>query len=54
MGMKVEPLFKTALEAARKDPETYALSALVDAIRLGQPRERNVAIDVLQERLGLQ
>ncbi|QEU01942.1 hypothetical protein [Pseudomonas oryzihabitans] len=54
MGMKVEPLFKTAVEAARKDPEMYALLALVDAIRLGQPRERNVAIDVLQERLGLQ
>ena len=51
MGMKVEPLFKTAADAARKDPEMYALLALVDAIRLGQPRERNLAAELLQDRL---
>jgi hypothetical protein len=51
MGMKVEPLFKTAPGAARRDPEMYALLALVDAIRLGQPRESNLAAKNLQERL---
>lgn len=51
MGMKVEPLFKTAADAARRDPEMYALLALVDAIRLGQPRERNLAAQLLQDRL---
>ena len=51
MGMKVEPLFKTAPDAARRDPEMYALLALVDAIRLGQPRESNLAAKNLQERL---
>ncbi|XXE08842.1 hypothetical protein J3P84_00605 [Pseudomonas sp. Z1-29] len=51
MGMKVEPLFKTAPDAARRDPEMYALLALVDAVRLGQPRESNLAAKNLQERL---
>ncbi|OLS59538.1 hypothetical protein PSEMO_55050 [Pseudomonas putida] len=51
MGMKVEPLFRTAADAARKDPEMYALLALIDAIRLGQPRERNLAAQLLRERL---
>jgi hypothetical protein len=53
MGTKIEPLFKSAADAARKDPEMYALLALVDTIRLGQPRERNLAIALLQERLEL-
>ncbi|MFC8753312.1 hypothetical protein [Pseudomonas oryzihabitans] len=53
MGMKVEPLFKTAVLAARKDPEMYALLALVDSIRVGQPRERNLAIELLRERLEM-
>lgn len=51
MGLTVEPLFKTAVVAARKDPEMYALLALVDAIRLGQPRERNLAVEHLSKRL---
>lgn len=53
MGMKIEPLFKTAADAARRDPEMYALLALVDAIRVGQPRERNLAAELLQDRLEL-
>lgn len=51
MGMKVDPLFKTAPDAARKDPEMYALLALIDAIRLGQPRESELAASILHERL---
>jgi len=50
-GQAVEPLFKTATYAVRRDAELYALLALVDAIRLGQPRERNMAIELLQHRL---
>jgi len=52
-GQEVEPLFKTTTYAVRKDAELYALLALVDAIRLGQPRERNLAIDKLQQRLEM-
>ncbi len=50
-GQAVEPLFKTAPYAARKDPEMYALLALVDAIRLGQPRESQLAADLLRKHL---
>ena len=49
----VEPLFKSAVHAVRNDPEMYALLALVDAIRLGQPREANLAANLLKERLGI-
>lgn len=52
-GQAVEPLFKTVTYAVRRDPELYALLALVDAIRIGQPRERNLAIDLLSKHLGV-
>ena len=52
-GQSIEPLFKSATFAIKQDPEMYALLALVDAIRVGQPREANLAIEMLKERLGL-
>ncbi|TVP61270.1 MAG: hypothetical protein EA349_00470 [Halomonadaceae bacterium] len=50
-GLEVEPLFKTVGYAVRKDPELYALLALVDAIRIGNPREANLAADLLKKQL---
>ncbi|MCW7553947.1 hypothetical protein NX722_15215 [Endozoicomonas gorgoniicola] len=52
-GQGIEPLFKSATYAIRKDPALYVLLALVDAIRMGQPRERNLAIHRLENYLGL-
>lgn len=52
-GMEVEPLFKSATYAVKKDPEMYALLALVDAIRIGLPRERNLAAEMLKQHLEL-
>lgn len=52
-GQAVEPLFKSANYAVRQEPELYALLALVDAIRVGQSRERNIAIKLLGEHLAL-
>ncbi len=52
-GQAVEPLFKSAARAVRDDLEMYALLALVDAIRLGLPREANLAADLLKKRLGV-
>jgi len=52
-GQTVEPLFKSVTYAIRRDAELYALLALVDAVRIGQPRERNLATDLLAERLGV-
>lgn len=50
-GHAVEPLDELAPEAARRDPEFYELLALVDAIRIGRARERNLAIQELKQRL---
>lgn len=50
MGQSVEPLFKSVPEAAAKDERLYAYLALVDAIRLGNQREANLAANLLQER----
>ena len=49
MGRSVVPLFKSVGYAIQNDRELYALLALVDAIRLGQPRERNLAIKMLKQ-----
>lgn len=53
MGMRVEPLFKSAVDAARRDPQMYSMLALIDAIRLGQPCERNLAVQLLRDHLEL-
>lgn len=52
MGQSVEPLFKSVPEAAEKDERLYAYLALIDAVRLGNQREANLAADLLAERLG--
>jgi len=52
-GQAVEPIFKSAVYAALKDAEMYAFLALVDAIRIGQPREANLAGGLLKKRLAI-
>ena len=51
-GETLEPLYRCVPKAARNDPELHALLALVDAIRIGRARERELAIKELKERLG--
>ncbi|MCK5893413.1 MAG: MarR family transcriptional regulator [Endozoicomonadaceae bacterium] len=53
-GQSVEPLFKSVTYAVRRDPEMYALLALIDSIRLGQPREAGLAIDQLKQHFELE
>ena len=50
-GQAIEPLFKSVPFAVRRDPELYAMLALVDAIRIGHPRESKVAAERLAEYL---
>ncbi len=50
-GAAVEPLYGSVPRAARKDPELYALLALVDALRIGRARERNIAEKEIGRRL---
>lgn len=52
-GQSVEPLFKSVPFAVRKDPELYALLALVDAIRIGQPREASLATSMLKAHMEI-
>lgn len=42
-GLSVEPLHPSAPKFALRDPDFYALLALVDALRMGDNRERNLA-----------
>ena len=50
-GTQVEPLHRSARCMVQRDPDFYALLALVDALRMGRRRERNLAIEELKRRL---
>ena len=52
-GTEFSPLYKNAPKAA-SDPKLYELLALVDAIRDGRAREREVAIRELTARIDAQ
>ena len=51
-GQRIEPLYRTVPRAVRRDPDLYAMLALVDSIRLGGERETALARKLLAERLG--
>ncbi len=50
-GQAIEPLYDSVPLAASKDPELYILLALVDALRVGRARERQIAGEELKRRL---
>lgn len=52
-GVALEPLYRSVPESVVRypDPIFYELLALVDAIRSGRARERNIATKLLKERL---
>lgn len=50
-GVEFSPLYKNVPTAARRDPKLYELLALVDAIRDGRAREREIAIRELTARI---
>ena len=51
-GYEFSPLYKTVPKAALKDKMLYELLTIVDAIRDGRAREREIAIEELKARLG--
>jgi len=51
-GESFSPLYKSVPKAARSDPNLYMLLALVDAIRGGRAREREMAKKELSKRLS--
>lgn len=50
-GYEFSPLYKTVPKAALKDERLYELLAIVDAIRDGIAREREIAIKEIKARL---
>lgn len=50
-GQSVKPLYKSVPFAVQNDPFLYECLALVDAIRLGSPRERKLARSAISARL---
>ena len=50
-GPALYPLYPTVPIAAAKDPSLYDMLALVDAVRAGGARERDLATTIIAERL---
>jgi hypothetical protein len=50
-GYSFAPLYKTVPQAALRDPFLYEMLALIDAIRDGRARERQMAVKEVQLRL---
>lgn len=50
-GLSIEPLHANVPEAALKDPDLHSLLALVDAVRVGRQREKQIAIQELRKHL---
>jgi len=50
-GQAISPLYPSVVEAVQKDAELYEILALVDALRVGRAREREMAITILKQRI---
>lgn len=50
-GQTIEPLYRTIVEASLKDRDLYELLTLVDAIRVGRAREKEIAKKELEKRI---
>lgn len=51
-GQGITPLYDSIPFAALNDPQLHELLALVDALRVGRARERGIAIEELEKRIG--
>lgn len=51
-GQSIDPLHGSLPIIASRDPELHAQFALIDLIRVGSARERKVAAEELERRLG--
>jgi DNA-binding Lrp family transcriptional regulator len=52
-GIALQPLHSSVLDAVRKDKDLWEFLALVDSLRIGNARERNLAEKKLKKKLGL-
>ena len=51
-GHKIEPLYPTVPKAVKDDPRLYEFLALIDSIRIGKVREKNLAGNKLKKLLN--
>ena len=50
-GHSILPLYPAVVQAVQADLQLYELLALIDAVRVGRARERNLALDLLKKNL---
>lgn len=50
-GHSIMPLYPSVVNAVQVDSKLHELLALVDALRVGRAREKQLAIEILNERL---
>lgn len=48
-GLSIETFYKDQIKAARKDPALYLMLALIDVIRVGRVREKQIAMKELKK-----
>ena len=54
MGLVIDSFYPKQVEAIKSDPIFYKLMALIDVIRVGRVRERNVAIQELRKMMNIE
>ena len=50
-GQEIKPLYHSVPEAVSQDPQLYEMLCLVDGLRVGKVRERELAASELRKRL---
>lgn len=50
-GQSILPLYPSIVQAVELDPKLYECLALIDAIRVGRARERNLALELLRTKI---
>lgn len=50
-GESISPLYPNAVDAALQDQKMYDLLALIDVIRIGKVRERQIAMEILKSQI---
>jgi hypothetical protein len=50
-GHSILPLYSPVIQAVESDAQLYEFLALIDALRVGRAREKNLALDMLKMRI---
>ena len=50
-GHSILPLYPSVIQAVEMDPQLYEYLALIDAIRVGRAREKNLALELLSTKI---